>query len=108
MAVNQLKLAKELEKNNGTKNIEKAIKKSAPKKIEKKENWAQTLKRKVKEILYAEKTYLPNRGKSILPVEKKIKPTKKTPKTMRTEQVESKLKRAGITYEEIAKLRGKK
>jgi len=71
-------------------------------------------KRRMKELLGGERTYLPKERKLVAKVpEIKAKPMKEITakpelKTQRTVQVESGLKQAGLTEKEIARFRGKK
>ena len=62
----------------------------------KEENLVSKTKRRLKELFYGEKTYLPKGSK-----------VKKTKKTARTKTVESGLKRAGLSESDIAKFKKK-
>ena len=61
-------------------------------------------KRRINELLHGDKTYLPGGKKSV----GQVKQPASMPKTNRTKQVESGLKQAGLTEDEMARFMPKK
>lgn len=67
--------------------------------------WTKKLKRSVKELIGGKNTYITAKQKARIKMDS---PKPKTKQTKRTRQVTSGLKQAGLTKEEIARLRGNK